>query len=297
LKSAGLYGEDKASGEKGYNLAAVMLLGRDDVIKNVSPAYRTDALLRKVNIDRYDDRLIAETNLIESFDLLTEFAAKHLWDKFYLEGGVRISLRDEIAREMLANCLIHREFTSPFFAKFIIMQDRMVTENANRAVTGEAITLENYTPNPKNPLIASFFRNIGLADELGSGVRRLYYYSRRYSGQDPQLVDGDVFRIVVPLDDAYSFDAEKDKPQTANRKPQTANRKRGGLYGETVCAPTELAVLAFLRKNPTATHNEIANAVGKSVRTVQSAVSSLKKKELLAHEGARNNGRWIVTQR
>lgn len=35
-----------------------MLLGKDDVILNVAPAYVTDALVRKVNVDRYDDREI-----------------------------------------------------------------------------------------------------------------------------------------------------------------------------------------------------------------------------------------------
>ena len=63
LRSAGLFGEDKETGMKGYNMAAVMLLGKDDAIQEVSPAYRTDALLRKVNVDRYDDRVIIKTNL------------------------------------------------------------------------------------------------------------------------------------------------------------------------------------------------------------------------------------------
>ena len=44
LKSAGLYGMDIATGEKGYNLAAILLLGKDDVIMNACPAYETDAL-------------------------------------------------------------------------------------------------------------------------------------------------------------------------------------------------------------------------------------------------------------
>ena len=220
LQSAGLIGEDKATGDRGYNLAAVMLLGRDDVIKNVSPAYRTDALLRKVNVDRYDDRLIVETNLIDSYNLLMGFAKKHLLDKFYLEDDKRLSLSGVISREMLVNCLIHREFTSSYIAQFVIEKDRMYTANANRAETGERITPDNFRPNPKNPLIASFFRNIWLADELGSGVRNLYRYSKLYSGKDPQLIDGDVFKIIVPLDDTYSFDAKTGKPQTANRKPQ-----------------------------------------------------------------------------
>ena len=40
---------------------------------------------------------------------------------------------------------------------------------------------------------AKFFRNIGLADELGSGMRNLYKYSKPYPGMDPVLDDGDVF--------------------------------------------------------------------------------------------------------
>jgi ATP-dependent DNA helicase RecG len=213
LKSAWLFGEDKATGEKGYNLAAVVLLGHDEVIRSILPAYCTDAITRKVNLDRYDDRLLVATNLIDSYERLMGFAEKHLLDKFYLEDDTRVSLRGKITREMLVNTLIHREFTSPYIAKFIIEKDRMYVENANRAAKGGVVTLENYEPNPKNPIIASFFRNIGLADELGSGVRNLYKYGRRYSGGDPELIDGDVFRIIVPLDDGYSFDAEIFKVQ------------------------------------------------------------------------------------
>jgi ATP-dependent DNA helicase RecG len=67
LQSVGLIGKDPETGKTGYNLATVMLLGRDDVILSVSPTHRTDALLRKVNVDRYDDRVIVQTNLIESY--------------------------------------------------------------------------------------------------------------------------------------------------------------------------------------------------------------------------------------
>lgn len=34
------------------------------------------------------------------------------------------------------------------------------------------------------------FRNIGYADQLGSGVRKLFKYSKYYSGKDPQFVEG-----------------------------------------------------------------------------------------------------------
>jgi len=284
LRSAGLYGEDMATGEKGYNLAAIMLLGRDEVIRSVVPAYRTDALLRKVNTDRYDDRLIVETNLLDSYESLMGFAQKHLWDKFYLEGDVRISLRDVITREMLVNTLIHREFTRLCIARFIIEKDKMFIENGNRALKGGAITPDDFEPTPKNPIIAAFFRNIGLADEPGSGVRNLYKYGRRYSGKEPELIDGDVFRIVVPLDDAYSFNADNDKAQL-KRDDCAIN-----------CALIEKEVLNYLSERPQATQVELAKSIGKSRRSVQDAIAALKDKGLLERTGAKKNGHWVVKQ-
>ena len=69
LKSAKLYSKDYETGKQGFNLAAVILLGKVDVIGSICPAYKTDAILRKVNIDRYDDREIIKTNLIKKMHL------------------------------------------------------------------------------------------------------------------------------------------------------------------------------------------------------------------------------------
>ena len=285
LQSAGLIGEDTETGKCGYNLAAIMLLGRDDVIFSVNSVYRTDALLRKVNLDRYDDRVIVQTNLVDSYYLLLQFAEKHLWDKFYLEGDISVSLRNIIAREMLINSLIHREFTSAHYARFIIEKNRMFTENANRAVTGGVITPDNFTPNPKNPIIAAFFRNIGLADELGSGVRNLYHYVKLYSGKDPELIDGDVFRIIVPLDDNYSADAGADKAQINH-----ANFGINFGINETQQKITEL-----MAATPEITAGQIAESIGVTKRQIELSISKLKSLGVVKREGARKNGHWIVT--
>jgi ATP-dependent DNA helicase RecG len=290
LRSSGLYGEDKATGEKGYLLAAVMLLGKDDVIRSVVPAYRTDALLRKVNVDRYDDRLIVQTNLIESYELLMGFAEKHLPDKFYLEADARISLRNAISREMLVNTLVHREFTSSYIAKFIIEKERMFTENANRAASDDPLTPDNYEPNPKNPLVAAFFRNIGLADELGSGVRKLFKYGRRYSGKAPQLIDGDVFRAIVPLDDSYSFDAgigeSKKKTPIKTSKPQNEEER----------AVIEVLIVEHVKANPQVTQKEVIEASGKSKRAIQTGFATLQERGILVRQGSKMNGLWIVAK-
>jgi ATP-dependent DNA helicase RecG len=47
--------------------------------------------------------------------------------------------------------------------------------------------------------LANFFINIGRADALGSGVRNLLKYTKIYSGGEPELIEGDVFRTFAPL--------------------------------------------------------------------------------------------------
>lgn len=194
-------------------------------IENVAPAYVTDALVRKVNVDRYDDREVIKTNLIESYNQLNGIRKKHLLDKFFLEDTVNKSLRNTILREMVSNVLIHREFTSSYTAKFVIENKRVYVENANRAASEGYITLDTLEPNPKNPIIASFFRNIGYADQLGSGVRNLFKYSQYYSGQEPEFVESDIFKIIVPLDDAYSYDYNTRKEQSANKVLESADKR------------------------------------------------------------------------
>lgn len=140
--------------------------------------------------------------------------------------------------ERIANTLIHREFTSSYTAKFVIEKDRMYTENANRSSGDGIITPDNMEPNPKNPIIASFFRNIGWSDRLGSGVRNIFKYSKYYSGEEPEFVEGDVFRIIVPLNEDYSYDNPQndsiDELERKNEEKLEKNQKRFGESSEKV---------------------------------------------------------------
>lgn len=287
LKSAGLYGRDIATGEEGYNLAAIMLLGKDDVILNVAPTYVTDALVRKVNVDRYDDREVIKTNLIDSYRQLLEFGRKNLPDKFFLEDTINKSLRNTIVREMVSNTLMHREFTSSYTAKFVIEKNRMYVENANRAAREGMITVENLEPNPKNPIIAAFFRNIGYADQLGSGVRNLFKYSKFYSGKEPEFAEGDVFRIVVPLDEEYSYDFGQ-YPGRTNRSNQSDQSNQLLLTEE------EQRLLDMIKEYPDMTNALLAQALGWSVSRVKYYVQKLKKSGKLKRKGTSRNGSWKI---
>ena len=128
----------------------------------------------------------------------------------YIENDQRINLRDKIFREAISNLLIHREFINPFPAKLIIESDRVYIENSNKPHGNGIIDPERFSPYPKNPTIAKFFKEIGWVDELGSGVKNIYKYNKIYSGASPEFIEGDIFKTIIPL---TPQDAPQDKPQ------------------------------------------------------------------------------------
>ena len=233
LKSAGLWEKDFSSGMEGYNLAAVLLLGKDEVINSCCPGYVTDALYRVENMDRYDDRLLVTTNLIEAYDLLMEFVAKHTSDKFHLINNVNTSVRDLIAREVIGNILVHRDYSSAYPAKVIIEKDWLKTENWCIPRKHGNIMQDEFQPYPKNPIIQRFFANIGRTDTIGSGVINLYKYTPIFSdGGKPELFEDDVFKITIPLN--------KEAAKEANDQKKLSDREQA-IYN-LICENKHLTV-------------------------------------------------------
>lgn len=54
---------------------------------------------------------------------------------------------------------------------------------------------------PKNPEISKVFRDFGLGNELGSGIRNTYKFTELYSGGVPPFIEGDVLKTGIPLNE------------------------------------------------------------------------------------------------
>lgn len=200
LRRANLFRRDFQTGEEGYTLAAALVFGTDEVIQSILPAYKLDALVRIKDVDRFDDRITLRTNLIDSYDQIMAFVAKHLPDKFYLEEDQRRDLRTIIFREIVANIIVHREYTNASPTQFIIYKDRVEATNPNKVHFRGPLTLENFSPFPKNPIIAKLFVELGRVDELGSGLLNVNKYLTHYAeGAKPLFLEDDVFKTIIPL--------------------------------------------------------------------------------------------------
>ena len=301
FRSAKLYGRDHATGEKGFTLAAAMLLGTDELIFDLCPAYKTDAIVRLRNVDRYDDRLIVKTNLVDAYDQLLAFATQHLPDPFILENGVTVSARAIICRELVSNMLIHREYAHPFIAKLVIDRNGIRTENASRSLFSGAITLDNFEPTPKNPTIADFFHQIGRADELGSGTRNLTKYSAMYSGKAPTLTEGDVFVAQVPVPWNTQIDGEARKPinegiPNSTEVSSEVRRTSAGPVPDQCRTLTsqQRAVYARVSQSGQITSAEVETLLGVKQRRARTILNELRDLGFIRKLGSAQQTRYVL---
>ena len=266
---------DSQTGQEGYTLAAVLVLGAERAITNVLPHFKTDALCRINDTFLYDDRDVIRCNMIRSLDRLMTFAKKHLPEVPFLDGRHRISLRDTILREVFLNLLIHREVSNSHPASFTIFKDTMVAENWNIPYHKATVSLNELTPHPKNPTIARFFANMGYVEELGVGRRTLLKYGPAYfDGRDVAIEEDDVFRITIPY------------------KPTIL--PVGGING-TINGTIKLVYDAII-ENAGASGPKLSELTGVSLRTLKRYVAELVEKRMVEYRGSKKTGGYYPVE-
>lgn len=100
-------------------------------------------------------------------------------------------------------------------------------------------------------------------------MRNLYKYTGIYSNSEPQLIEEDVFKLIIPL---YA---------------------QGETVNETV-NETQKILLNAIKKNPQITWEDMKHLTGKSRATVARHISALKEVGLIDRQGSDKKGYWII---
>lgn len=193
--------KDSNTGESGYNLASLLLFGKKESILNKIPSYRVEVIKKYKDLDRYDDRYICEKNLIESYELLNNYIDERVESGFYLDNNRTTNVVGIIIRELVSNILIHRNFSDNGKSRILLYKNYIVSENPNISKTLTNKIIRNVEPFTKNAIIARKFREIGYADELGSGFRNISSILKKHFNSKPEIYDQDIFKIKINFAD------------------------------------------------------------------------------------------------
>ena len=153
---------------------------------------------------------------------------------------------------------------------------------------------------------------IGYADKLGSGVRNLYKYSKIYSGKDPEFIEGDVFKIIVPLNEDLINESLGQIDTQANTQAASidtqANTQAASIDTQAASIDTQAAlidtqvdtqdnvtmILSYIKSNPTASQPKIAKELGININSLKGTIRKLRKAGKIEREGTSQKGKWIV---
>jgi len=300
LKSAGLYRCDFETGKQGYTLAAALLFAKDDVLQQIVPAYKTDALLRFEDQDHYDDRREVRTNLVDAYNEIMLFIRTHLPDKFFMEGDIRVDLREKIFREVVANILIHREYTNAFPARLIIQRDSVTTENANNPIGSGSIDPDNFNPHPKNPAIVKFFQQLGRAEELGSGIRNIKKYLPLYTqNSNFQLNEQDTFQINIHFAEfpgkTTTSDTELVRSKYGRSTEEIQKKYRRSIEEvQKKIGSNAGKIYIEMIADSKITVEKISEKIGISTSAINKNIAKLKKHNIIKRAGSTKSGYWEI---
>ena len=120
-----------------------------------------------------------EMPLVTAFSrTLEHIAARNGWDPLLLRSGQQLRLQwypDDVVREALANAFVHRRLDLPDPVHVEHFDDSLSITSMGALVSG--VTVDNIltaASRPRNRLLARAFRSLGLIEELGTGVGRMY---------------------------------------------------------------------------------------------------------------------------
>ena len=204
---------------------------------------------------------------------------KYLRAPITYEGVIRVErypFPREAVREALYNALIHSDYSSNVPIQIRVYENRLEISNKAQLPpdwTAETL-LSKHVSNPLNPLLAGTFFRAGFVESWGRGIEKICRECTQYGNPSPEYSLSGFFVTV-------SFNAE-DMPQTTPIAPEVQPQDR------------QSAILCFLRSNPNATYEQVAQGIGVPERTLYREIARMITSGLIMRDGSTRKTRWIV---
>ena len=119
-------------------------------------------------------------------------------------------------------------------------------------------------------------------------MRNLFKYSRFYSGREPEFIEGDIFKIIVPLDENLMVDCTTQS--TTQSTTQTATQ----LMIQAMADSPEKEILQLIDGKPSISQKEISEKLSTNLNTIKYRIRKMQESGILGREGSSRKGKWII---
>lgn len=297
LRNLGGYRIDRTSGEQGLTPAGLLMFGQWRSITEHVPHYFVD-YQEQNSADpdvRWTDRVVPDGtwsgNLFDFYRIVIPKLTEGLKVPFRLERGTdRIdeSLVHEALREALVNALIHADYSGRSAIRVVKRAELFEFRNPGLMRVPLEDAIEGGHSDCRNRVLQKMFQLVGLGDQAGSGVPKVYRGWRQQDWRQPELGESTVpsEHTVLRLRMLSLF-----PPDAVDRLEQ--------LMGDSYRTLDELGRLALVTVavEGSATHARIKAMTATHSRDVTLALGSLVRRGFLRTEGATRGTAYFLPDR
>jgi predicted HTH transcriptional regulator len=200
LKNIGAWRINRETGAGALTRAGLLMFGVLPSIQEVFPNYMLDYQERpeaKIEV-RWIDRLTLDGawsgNLFDFYRKVIKKLTEDLKVPFKLEKDLRQenTLVHQALREALVNCIVHADYTDRASVLIVKRPDLFGFRNPGLMRVPKEIAIQGGESDCRNRLIHQMFRYIGLGEQAGSGIPKIYQGWDSQHWRSPVLYEKEV---------------------------------------------------------------------------------------------------------
>ena len=256
-------------------LAGLLMLGREDVLRQHVPAHEVAFQVLEGTDVRANE--FFRKPLLQAFEEIERLFAARVTEKEVQVGLFRVPVPNferRAFREALVNALVHRDYSRLGAVHVRLGDDGLTISNPGGFVEG--VNLDNLLvtePRPRNPLLADISKRIGLAERTGRGIDRIFEGLLRYGRPAPDYGRSDATSVVVRMSNAES---DLDFLEMVLREEERTGRPM----------PLDsLIILSRLRQERRLTTGDLVPSTQKSEQQTRAALEKLAETGMVEAHG------------
>ncbi len=314
-----------------------MELLRDDKVTNAAFLLfsANDTSQTTIELGRFQtptiikDSLRTKSDIISQPNQVMDFVKKHINKEIVITGNAENEERwqyplDSI-REIVMNMIVHRDYRSAADSVIKIYNDRIEFYNPGDLPDGltiDKLLSNNYISAPRNKKIADFFKEMGMIEKYGSGIRRIITPFKERGSRLPVfesvqggwrvtvyatpnvdfVVENNAYNDnkVIYNDNTNKNDVVNDDNSSKTDEPVVVNPTYNdkfasfNLSGSVDKLHLYQKICELFIQNSRTTLSEAANLLKINKRQVDRLVAQLKKAGVIERVGSDKSGYWKV---
>ncbi len=231
------------------------------------------------------DSISLNSDLFTEVDEIIAFIKKHLMVEFIITGkpehDERFDYPLDAIREIVVNMVVHRDYRDSSGSIIKIFDNRIEFFNPGKLygdITIADLLSNNYSSRVRNKLIARAFKEKGIIEKYGSGIKRVFDICRDYGLVPPKFEEAlNGFKVTL-------FKEKINEPvnEPVNEPANEPVNKR------------QTEIIQYINRNNSVSISELAYRLNVGRETIKRDLKTLKDSNIIKRIGSDKAGHWEV---